>query len=268
MSSFWDQRAEVYGRLHWARDPDLLDWVVRAMVFGGEMLGGGFVDPVFPTSILEVGCGPGSLAFGLAKSGPAASVLGVDWSPAMIRRAEERRLEFEEGDRRRRMTSFVCTEQLPEGPFEAVVARMVLHHTDDPLTSLREWSTRLRPKGVLAIAEGNPPSVAATDWYRRMMEIKEPGRHTFHASDIAALLHEVGCAQVATFERWIEGNSLRNWLDGNVLSEEARAELVEMHEHIADFPNSGGCRAYRMTRTPDGDILMRWRHCVVVGLLE
>jgi trans-aconitate 2-methyltransferase len=57
-----------------------------------------------PSSVVDLGCGPGNVTATLAERWPAATVLGVDNSPAMIARAQELavagRLEFRLGDLR------------------------------------------------------------------------------------------------------------------------------------------------------------------------
>jgi ubiquinone/menaquinone biosynthesis C-methylase UbiE len=95
--------------------------------------------------VLDVGCGSGVLAKKLVRRGK--QVVGVDLSPAMIRRARARRLAtatFVEGD----------AESLafPDASFDAVVNLISIHHYPHPSLALAEFKRVLRPGGRAVIA--------------------------------------------------------------------------------------------------------------------
>ena len=84
-------------------------------------------------SFVDLGCGPGNISLLLARRWPAARVLGIDGSEAMLAIAEERR--------RADPTSLggLCfqrvvlpTGSLPAHAFSAVVSNSLLHHLHDP----------------------------------------------------------------------------------------------------------------------------------------
>jgi len=97
--------------------------------------------------VLDVGCGTGSLLFRLADALPAASLVGIDVSPANIRAAEQHvsdhplaRVQFEVAD---------YLEYRAE-PFEVLVSDGVLHLIPGDTTVLvRKLAADLRPGGVL-----------------------------------------------------------------------------------------------------------------------
>jgi cyclopropane fatty-acyl-phospholipid synthase-like methyltransferase len=97
--------------------------------------------------VLDVGCGTGSLLFRLADALPAASLVGIDVSPANIRAAEQQmadhpaaRAQFEVAD---------YLEYRAE-PFEVVVSDGVLHLIPgDTAALVRKLAADLRPGGVL-----------------------------------------------------------------------------------------------------------------------
>jgi ubiquinone/menaquinone biosynthesis C-methylase UbiE len=109
----------------------------------------GFIDPLLDaagigaqTRVLDVCCGPGTVAGAAAARGAVAA--GLDFSPAMlaIARAAHPRLDFAMGD----------AEALPypDGSFEAVVANFGVHHVPRPAAALAQMHRVLAPGGRIA----------------------------------------------------------------------------------------------------------------------
>ncbi|MEE2658925.1 MAG: class I SAM-dependent methyltransferase [Candidatus Latescibacterota bacterium] len=115
--------------------------------------------------VLEYGCGPGSCAFDLARSG--ASVTGIDISPAAIELASERaeREDLENGEIRFRVMN---AEQLEfeNGAFDRVCGSGILHHLEMS-AAMAEISRVLRPQGTGVFYEplGHNPLI---NLYRRL----------------------------------------------------------------------------------------------------
>ena len=83
--------------------------------------------------------------------GPAGAVVGIDQSPDAVTkataRAAERRLSnvrFVPGD---------IHDPAPDGPFDAIIGRLVLMYVPDPAAILRTQSGVLRSGGVVAPIE-------------------------------------------------------------------------------------------------------------------
>lgn len=99
---------------------------------------------------LDAGCGTGFLAFELAARGNR--VTGVDFAPAMLREARRKASElgsavrFEEAD----------AEELPfpAASFDLVISRHLLWTLPHPEQAIDEWIRVLRPRGRLAIVDG------------------------------------------------------------------------------------------------------------------
>src|SRR6185503_409056 len=107
--------------------------------------------------VLDVGCGPGSLARHLARDGH--SVTGIDADPMMVDRAQYLATElpavsFEVGDVRRL--------RFPDGSFDAALATNVIFLLPDPQAGLREMARLVRAGGQVAMLNPSPRmSVAA-----------------------------------------------------------------------------------------------------------
>jgi SAM-dependent methyltransferase len=101
-----------------------------------------------PVTILDVGCGAGTLVFQLAEAFPLARVVGVDISPANIRAAETAPAGQRDADRVR----FVEGDYLEQAmdPADAIVSDTALHFIGGGAERLwGKLSRDLRPSGIL-----------------------------------------------------------------------------------------------------------------------
>lgn len=110
--------------------------------------------------ILDIGCGTGRVSIPLAAQG--RTVVGIDISPAMIRRAQSK-LQVEPVEVRRRLTFVnedICTLPSPEHKFEAAFFTFAsfahLHTRDQQIAAL----LRVRE----ALNEGGKVVVGLTNW--------------------------------------------------------------------------------------------------------
>jgi len=107
-----------------------------------------------PTAVrvLDVGCGPGSLARQLARDGH--TVTGIDADPLMIDRAQilaadlNSQINFEVGN--------VQQLRFDSGSFDVALATNVIFLIDDPLAGLNEMARVVRPGGIVAMLNPSP----------------------------------------------------------------------------------------------------------------
>ncbi|BDZ43069.1 hypothetical protein GCM10025865_23680 [Paraoerskovia sediminicola] len=113
------------------------------------------------TTVLDVGCGPGTLTADLASRVAPATVIGVDASEKALASARENatakgvdNVEFRQAN----------AYELPfdDGSFDVVFAHQVLQHLSDPIAALREMRRVTRPGGLVANRESD---YAAMTWY-------------------------------------------------------------------------------------------------------
>lgn len=133
---FWDPRGE-FRPLH------LLNPVRLAFVAARAELSG--------RRVLDVGCGGGLFAEGLARAG--ASVVGVDLAPGMIEVAQLHSLEADLAIDYR----CVSAESLHASAerFDVVTCMEMIEHVPDPQATLRTLGGLLRPGGDLFISTIN-----------------------------------------------------------------------------------------------------------------
>ncbi len=113
------------------------------------------------STLLDVGCGPGTLTADLAVAVDPGHVVAIDQEPAVLREAAgvaaERgidTIEFRAGD--------VYDIDADDGTFDVVHAHQVLQHLSDPVRALREMARVTRPGGIVAARDAD---YSAMTWY-------------------------------------------------------------------------------------------------------
>ncbi|MGH3098672.1 MAG: class I SAM-dependent methyltransferase [Streptosporangiales bacterium] len=142
-AAYWDGQAATFDDEadHGLRDPA----VRRAWA---ELLGS--VLPESPATVLDLGCGTGTLSVLLAEGGYAVS--GVDLSSRMVSAAGAKAAaagvtaSFKQADASR--------PPYEPGSFDVLLARHVLWALPDADAALASWTRLLRPQGVLVLVEG------------------------------------------------------------------------------------------------------------------
>jgi ubiquinone/menaquinone biosynthesis C-methylase UbiE len=126
-------------------------------------------------SVLDVGCGPGTITADVARRVAPGSVIGIDASADVLEQARANaqgssNIEFRIGD--------VDALEFGDDSFDVVHAHQVLQHVADPVRALREMKRVCKPGGVVGARDGDygaftwyPPDAALDAWlalYRRI----------------------------------------------------------------------------------------------------
>ena|GEM_PF-1717364 len=147
---------------HVLHNPRAYDWLVRVIMLGGErkfrrrILGLAELKP--GDSVLDVGCGTGTLLIEAAKRvGPSGSAHGIDASAEMLAHARSKATvrgvtaTFVEGS----------SDNLafPDASFDAVFCTLMLHHLPIPMqtATVEEMRRVLRPGGRIVIVDMQRP---------------------------------------------------------------------------------------------------------------
>jgi ubiquinone/menaquinone biosynthesis C-methylase UbiE len=116
-------------------------------------------------SLLDVGCGPGTITADLA--GRVARVTAVDTAESVLIQAREAaasqqasNIDFQVAD--------ICALPFDDDAFDVVHAHQVLQHVGDPVVALRQLRRVCAPGGVVAARDAD---YAAMTWYPQLPEL-------------------------------------------------------------------------------------------------
>jgi ubiquinone/menaquinone biosynthesis C-methylase UbiE len=119
-------------------------------------------------TILDVGCGPGTITIDLARYVPDGYIIGIDYAdkPLAPARAlaEEKKVTnvtFAVGD-------VLNLDEYADNTFDVVHAHQVLQHVPDPVRALRQMRRVTKPGGIVASRE-----TANMLWYPRLEGLAE-----------------------------------------------------------------------------------------------
>jgi SAM-dependent methyltransferase len=118
-------------------------------------------------TLLDVGCGPGTITADLAAAVAHVTALEVtadalDLARAEIARREITNVDFAVGD--------VHALDFPDDSFDVVHAHQVLQHLGDPVAALREMRRVTRPGGIVAVRDSD---YAAFVWWPQLPALDE-----------------------------------------------------------------------------------------------
>lgn len=230
-------------------------------------------------SILDVGCGPGTLTIDLARVVAPGKVVGVDASEDVLERAREEESTSE--------VTNVSFEQanayaLPfaDHTFDVVHAHQVLQHLSDPIAAIKEMVRVAKPGGIIAVREADygsmswfPQSHGLEEWNTLYHEVTsaygyeaDAGRrllHWFQGAGIAAnsLYPSAGIWCYSTpesrewwgqlwAERCVESNFALQAKDANLADDVALEELAHEWRSWSEQPDG-------WFMVPNGEIIAR-----------
>ena len=140
---YWDNAAATFDQEpdHGLRDPAVRTaWTARLT----QWL------PAPPATILDIGCGTGSISGVLAALGH--TVTGIDLAPAMIAQAQAKAQAA--GQQITFQVMEASNPQFAPHHFDAIVCRHLLWALPEPAVVLQRWTELLKPGGRLVLIEG------------------------------------------------------------------------------------------------------------------
>ncbi|WP_104525899.1 trans-aconitate 2-methyltransferase [Blastococcus atacamensis] len=224
-----------------------------------------------PRSVVDLGCGEGSLTASLAQRWPQARVTGVDSSPEMLAAASaaaSERVAFELGD---------VADWAPREPVDVLVSNAVLHWVPGHPEVMGRWAAALPPGGWLAVqVPGNfraPTHALLADlccspvWADRLADVAPSPDTVLEPTGYAEVLTGAGLAAdvwEATYLHVLRGpDPVLAWVRSTVL----RPVLARLDDDAgARFTDAyaAALRAAYPAR-PDGTTLLPFRRIFAVG---
>lgn len=105
-------------------------------------------------SLLDVGCGPGTITVDLAQRVSPGDVLGLDPSEAVVAQASDL-LATESDGNCRFETGDVYDLAIADETYDVVHAHQVLQHLQEPVCALREMHRVVKPGGLIAVRDAD-----------------------------------------------------------------------------------------------------------------
>jgi SAM-dependent methyltransferase len=184
------------------------------------------------------------------------SVIGVDLSAEMVERAEIRcgrfgtRALFRQGS---------IHESLPEGPFDAAVTRLVLHHIENPAQFVHRVGEICRPGGIVVICDHTTdPNPKHAAWHNKIERLRDK-THTYCLTPgaIVDLMANVGLDDIRAREEAF-ALDFDEWFDRGTPAapkDEVKAELL----------TGPGARGFRPVGRADGTVQIHGTWIVARG---
>lgn len=154
-------------------------------------------------SVLDCGCGPGSITVDIALYVGSSSVVGIDRvgdqlveARALAQTRGAQNATFREAD--------VCALPFDDACFDAVFAHAMLYHVPDPLAAVREIHRVLKPAGVFGtrdvdeqaslVGASNPTFARAGEITRKLLEAR--GADPYFGRKLRPLLRDGGFSRI------------------------------------------------------------------------
>jgi len=157
-------------------------------------------------SVLDCGCGVGSITLDIAELVAPGQVIGID--------LDERQLEIARANAQKRGLTNVSFEQanaytlrFTDNSFDAVLAHTLLYHLSDQVRALREFHRVLKAKGVAGIADDDFKTVTFSpdlSFFHRIVELWTQVMHhnrgnPFYSRHLRGLMLEAGFEKTVGF---------------------------------------------------------------------
>ncbi len=152
-------------------------------------------------SLLDCGCGPGSITSDLARHIAPGLAIGIDADRAQVEHAIHRE---ERPENAYFQNASVYDLPFEPGRFDVVFAHAVFQHLRDPNRAISEMVRVLAPTGIIAIRSPdwgavmiNPPTAALLTEFEMFIELYYANGMPFAGRNGPSLLRGAGCQAIA-----------------------------------------------------------------------
>lgn len=230
-------------------------------------------------SVLDVGCGPGTITVDLAERVAPGQVLGLDTSPVALELArtvahqrEVANVAFAEGD--------AYALEAADASYDVVHAHQILHHLSRPADALREFARVAGADGIVAVREVDyegiiwyPEVPALDDWLRIFLAVgRADGGEPSAGRRLLAWAHEAGLSDIApSASLWLYATSEDRAWWGDSWAQRATESAFAEHALAAGLTDRAGLERIadgwrEWAASPDGWMSMPHGEILARGL--
>lgn len=160
-----------------------------------------FPDTQIEGHVLDLGCGPGDIAFRFAQAFPACQVDGIDGARAMLEAGEILLKKYGVGERVRLHECLLPDQAPPEERYDAIISNSLLHHLHEPRVlweAVRRYGAPGAPVYIMDLMR--PDSEGTAREFVERYAVGEPDvlREDFYNSLLAAFTPEEVIGQLTT----------------------------------------------------------------------
>lgn len=231
-------------------------------------------------SLLDCGCGVGSITLDLAEMVAPGQVVGIDTDPSQLETARSMALKrgvtnvrFEVGN--------VYALPFSEAAFEGALAHTLLVHLSDPLRALKEMRRVLRPGGIIAVSDDDfstmvwSPSNPLLDKVRELWigVLEHNGGSPYYSRHLRRLLLEAGFARTeghavaAEYYGTLEESRRFAGLVERLVRDPALSKLV-IGQGWADHDLLEAMLVEVRSWAECPDAFLAWMYCAAIGWVE
>ena len=174
-------------------------------------------------SLLDCGCGPGTITMGLAKAVAPGEVVGIDIEPSQINLALSNAEELGIFNVRFEVAS-VYRLPFPDKTFDVVFSHATLAHLGEPVTALKEAQRVLKPGGIIGVRDCDwdgflltPTNATLDEAFKMYFRFRQHnGGDPFIGKRLRGLFREAGFVNAegsASYECWGTRESVKSVAD-------------------------------------------------------
>ena len=193
-------------------------------------------------SILDCGCGPGSITIDLSRLVSPGEVVGIDIEPVQIERANSLREENDLENIRFEVED-VTDLQFSAESFDVVFAHGVIEYLEDPVQVFKGMRYVLRDDGILAIRHGDwggflfaPDNSEAAKFFDLFVQLmKTDGGDPFFGRNQLSYLRQAGFSEIkvsASYDCWTSSpdtaRQIALYMAAHCISDEFTQPIIDL----------------------------------------
>lgn len=149
-----------------------------------------------PYRVLDVGCGTATLLAILSRDPLAERLIGLDYSPSMIRQAAQKRDRLESREKLGLVVGDAERLPFPDTQFDVVTCCNSFHHYPHQSVAISEFRRVLRPGGMLVLIDGFRDNVVGWVVFDVAVTLVERDVHHAAWSDVRRMILEAGFSRI------------------------------------------------------------------------